>query len=87
MTIPLRQDVLSNEPIELDRHARSLADLAFMEAAGRPHIDKVTAALTAYQWALREAKPWDENPSVTVYPSLNHLRAFLDANGIARDVR
>lgn len=69
----------SNAPVEVDRGARGLADLAYIETPG-PTAQRVSAAISAYLWACREAKPWEHNPEMMVYPSLNDLRAFLAAN-------
>ena len=71
-------ETLSNAPVEVSRSAMSLADFAYMETPG-PAVAKVSAAVSAYLWACREARPWGHDSDMTVYPSLNDLRAFLAA--------
>jgi len=70
---------------ELDRGALSLADLAYLEEPpGAPPVERVSAAIRAYLWAVANAHPWPPNPDLTAYPSLNEYRAARAADRSTR---
>lgn len=66
----------------VDRHALSLAHLAYMESEHPTPAGKFFDAIWAYEWAKANVQPFGSTttPSSTdlvIYPSLNQLREAL----------
>lgn len=58
---------------QLDRHALTIADLAYLEEPpGSAPAQRTAAAIRAYLWSLDNTRP---HPLGTAYPSLTEYRA------------
>lgn len=65
-----------SDPLEYDRHAMVLADLAAITLIDRtlPSAYVAHQIVKAYLWAKQNARPFRGSATMTEYPSLTELR-------------